>query len=213
MKKLQIAAMAAGVLLLTGCGNKVVQNTAEQNSADNVSAPKTEEKSVASDMVTSMKDAMASGKMMKCDYAIKGADGQELTTTSYVNGKKYMTTMAVAGNIQHMIFDETAMYSWTEGQKQGTKMTMACTQELAKNLPKNTDATAPDPTGEKTFNSATNVSCSPANNVDFSLPTDVSFSDQCEMMKNLQKNLSNVTAIPNMPKGVPTNLPTGVPQP
>ncbi len=205
MNKLKIVALAAGVLMLAGCGNKVAQNVTEQNTVDNVSAPKVEEKSPVSDVINSMKDAMLAGKTMKCDYTIKGADGKELTTSSYVNGKKYMTSMAVAGNIQHMIFDETAMYSWTEGQKQGTKMTMACTQELAKNLPPKADAAvpAPDPTGEKTFASATNVSCTPANNVDFSIPTEVTFSDQCEMMKNLTKNI---------PKGMPANLPTSAPQ-
>lgn len=190
MKTLKIAALAAGVLLLAGCGNKVAQNSTNTG-AEKIETPKTEEKNAVNDVITSMKDAMLAGKTMKCDYTIKDADGKELTTTSYVNGKKYMTTMAIAGNVQHMIFDETAMYTWAEGQKQGTKMTLACTQDLAKNMPAKTDAAAPtpDPTGEKTFDSATNVSCKPDSSADFSVPTDVTFTDQCEMIKNSLKNI------------------------
>lgn len=212
MKTLKIAAMAAGVLLLAGCGNKIAQNNSADTGANNAGETKTEEKGTLGEAITSIKDAMASGKAMKCSYTINNKEGGDIVSTMYVDGKKYAGTTNVAGTVQHMVFDETAMYSWAEGQKTGMKMTTACTQDLAKNLPKNTDdaAPAPDPTGEKTFDNALDVKCEPSTGGDFTVPSDIKFTDQCEMMKNLQKNIPNMT---DLPKGVPTNLPAGVTPP
>ncbi len=219
MKTLKIVAMVAGVLLLAGCGNKAVQNTNDTGTNDSGmnEAPQAENQGAMGGVISSIKDAMASGKTMKCTYTIKGADGGDMTATSYVDGGKYKTEMTVAGNTQNMIFDSEAMYSWADGQKQGMKMTTACSKELAANAPKDqTNAVnEPDPTGEKTFDNATDVSCEPASDVDFSLPTDVTFIDQCEMMKNVMKNVPSrvkvPTNIPNMPSGVPRAVPPAMP--
>ena len=193
----------------------MAQNNATDNSNVN-NAPQAEEKSAVNDAITSIKDAMASGKTMKCVYTIKDPKGQNgMTASTFVDGKKYRTDMAVAGSIQHMIFDSEAMYSWAEGQKTGMKMTTACSQELAKNVPKtqaDNSASTPDPTGEKTFDNATDVKCEAAGNVDFSVPTEVTFTDQCEMMKNVMKNVPSGVKVPNMPSGVPGNLPSSAPQ-
>ena len=208
MKTLKIAAMAAGVLLLAGCGNKAVDN---QN--ENQEQVQTENKSEKSGIINSIKDAMGMGKTMRCEYKIKDANGEESSVVTFVDGKKYKTDMKIAGQNQHMIFDEEAMYSWTEGQKQGMKMTMACSEELAKNVSENNNDSAaptPDPTGEKTFDNALDVKCEEAARADFSIPADVEFQDQCEMMKNMMKNIpANIPTdipanIPKMPAGTPT---------
>lgn len=207
---LKIAAVAAGVLLLAGCGQKAAQKSSTDAGANNA-PPQTEQKNTVSDVITSMKDAMASGKMMRCTYTVADKNGGAITSTMFVDGKKYAGTTTVAGKAQHMIFDGDAMYAWSEGQKTGLKMTTACSQELAANAPKpassanqNVPTTPTDP--EKTFDNVTDVKCEPSSSADFSIPTDVTFSDQCEMMKNLQKN------IPNLPSGVPTSMPGGAPQ-
>jgi major membrane immunogen (membrane-anchored lipoprotein) len=208
MKKLKLAAMVAGVLLLAGCGCSTQQaqnnqTVPENNQNAESQAPTNNQGGV----INSIKDAMGLGKPMKCTYAIKNPSG-DLTTTSYVDGKKYMTTTTVAGNVMHTLFDETTMYTWTEGQKQGTKMDIACAQDLAKNVPQGTSTPAPDPTGEKTFDSATNVSCESASGVDFSVPTDITFADQCAALQNILKNIPSDA---NIPKNMP-NIPANVPQ-
>jgi len=212
MKTIKIAALAAGVLLLAGCGNKAAQK-ATDTGADNTGATKTEEKGTLSDAITSIKDAMASGKAMKCSYTIKNKEGGDIVSTMYVDGKKYAGTTNVAGIVQHMVFDETAMYSWSEGQKTGMKMATACSEELAAKAPKSQNDNAPTPQSTdpaKTFDNALDVKCEPSTGGDFTVPSDIKFTDQCEMMKNLQKNIPNMT---DLPKGMPTNLPDGVTPP
>ena len=196
MRTLKIVAMAAGILLLAGCGNKVTQNNSTDAGAGKEGA--------VSNVVNSIKDAMASGKAMKCTYTTKDQSGGEIVSTTFIDGKKYAGTTTAAGNVQHMIFNEEAMYSWGEGQKTGMKMTTACSTELAAKAPKNQSATAPAPEPndpEKTFDNATNVQCEPNSGADFTIPSDVTFTDQCEMMKNVMKNVPSGVNVPNMPKG------------
>lgn len=211
MKTIKIAAMAAGVLLLAGCGNKAAQN------ATDTGAPKAEEKSTLSETISSIRDAMSSGKAMQCTYVVKDEKGGEINSAMYVDGKKYAGTTTVAGNVQHIVFDGEVTYFWSEGQKQGMKMTKACSEELAANVPKgqtdNTPAPAPAADTEKTFDNATDVKCAPNNKADFSVPTDVTFADQCEMLKNMRSSIPSGVNVPNMPAGVPTNLPAGVTPP
>lgn len=208
---LKIAALAAGVVLLAGCGQKAAQKSPTDTGAKNANTPKMEQKSAASDVISSIADAMKSGKAMKCDYSIKDKDGNETKMSAYVDGKKYKSDFAAAGKITHMVFDGEATYTWTEGEVKGMKMTVACAQDLAKNAPKpasSADQNAPTtPTNpEKTFDNATDVKCEPSSDGDFAVPSDIKFTDQCEMMKNLQKNM------PSMPGGVPTGMPAGTPQ-
>ena len=208
---MKMAALAAGVLVFVGCGNKTVNN---QN--ENQEQAQTESKSEESGIISSIKDAMDTGKEMRCEYKIKDANGGESSVITFVDGKKYRTDMAVGGQTQHIIFDEEAMYSWREGQKQGTKITVACSEELAKNAPQaenNNTSEAIDPTGEKTFDNALDVKCEEAMGTGFSVPIDVEFQDQCEILKNMMKNIPT-----DMPANIPANIPdmpagaSGVPQ-
>jgi hypothetical protein len=202
MKKLKLLLLFAGVMLLAGCGNKAVNNP-ETGTVSEPSPAKTESKDAG--VISSIKDAMGLGQEMKCTYKMK-VGNDTIETISYVNGKKYMTETLVAGNKQKMVFDEQAIYSWPENAKTGTKFYVACMKELEKNIPKTNDnsAAAPDPTGEKTFDNALDVSCVPASGADFSIPSDVVFTDQCEMMKNVLKNI---------PANIPGNIPSGMPTP
>jgi hypothetical protein len=208
MKKLQMFALAVGVLLLAGCGNKNADKPTESAQSQQPGMENNQiQNQGAGGIVSSIKDAMGLGKEMKCTYKMK-IGNEEMETVTYVNGKKYMGTTMVAGNLTHMLFNEDAMYTWTEGQPQGMKMTTACSEELAKNTPQTGDQNLPapaDPTGEKTFDNAMDVNCEPASGVDFSVPTGVTFTDQCEMMKNVLKNIPGGANIPkNMP---PVNIP------
>lgn len=202
MKKLKVVALAAGVLLLAGCGNKVAQNNSTDAGAGKEGA--------ASGMISSIKDAMASGKAMKCTYTTKDQSGGEIVSTTFIDGKKYVGTTTAAGNVQHMIFNEEAMFSWIDGQKIGTKMTTACSNDLAASAPKGQDEKAPKIAGsdpEGTFNAATNVKCEPNNDADFTIPSDITFTDQCEMMKNIMRDISSGAGAPEMPKGAAPAVP------
>ena len=147
---------------------------------------------------------------MRCAYTMKGEKDGEISSTMFIDGKKYSGTTSVAGNVHHMIFDGETMYSWADGQKEGMKMTTACSAELAANAPKSQNENSPEVTAsnpEEIFDSATNVKCELAAAADFSVPSDVTFTDQCEMLKNVMRN---IPAGANMPKGMPANIPTGI---
>ncbi len=199
MKTLKIAALAAGVLFLAGCGNKTVNNTGETVQTP---APAVAQSNKNTSLVlNSIQDAMSRNVTMKCDYSLKISNERELAVTTYTKEKEYMTVMNVADKLQHTFFDGMAVYSWMDGQKQGTKITVACSEELVKNAPQgNQVMSAPDPSGEKAFNSAMNVKCVPAEGIGFSVPTDVAFVDQCERMKALIKNIPSGASVPNMPQ-------------
>jgi hypothetical protein len=147
---------------------------------------------------------------MKCTYKIKIGEG-EMESIAYISGSKYMTEVTVAGNTQRMIFDKGTMYSWSVGQKQGTKIAEDCAKGLAS--PQNTAGDTPeasDQDGPDPFSNALDVKCEENSGADFSIPTDVTFMDQCEMMKNITKGVP--TAIPDVPAGISQEIPANVPQ-
>lgn len=213
-KTLKVTVVAAGILLLAGCGNQVAQNQNE-NKGESQNQEREQEQN-RNGIVSSIKDAMGLGKTMRCTYRISDQNG-ESTVTTFVDGKKYATEMNIAGNKQRMVYNEEAMYTWQEGQKQGMKMTKACTEELGENMPEdnNDNAPAEDITGGKFFDEAMDVKCEEVSNADFSVPSDIEFVDQCEMLKGIMKNIPggagaqngagmpggmDIPNIPNMPK-------------
>lgn len=203
--------LATGVLLLAGCGNKNAPVQEQKQAPEGAPSLKVSDNaSPQNSVITSIKDAMGIGKTMRCAYKIKNQN-EEMEMVSYVKGENYMTESTIAGNAQKTIFNSDGMYSWSASEKKGTKMTKACMEDLTKNTPKVEDSRPdasekPDPTGEKSFDGATDVKCEETTDVNFSVPTDINFVDQCEMMKKMMNNLPT-----NMPKGMPANVPANIP--
>lgn len=203
MRKTKVVLLAVGILLLAGCGNKPVDKAGEIG-VENKSDIKTETKAEKGGVISSIKEAMGLGKAMKCAYKFKSENGN-LESVAYIDGKKYKAESTVMGKKQNVIFDETAMYSWAEGEKTGMKMAKTCMEEMAKNIPKSESDSEPlsdSKTDEEFFDDATDVSCVPYSGADFSIPTDITFTDQCEMLKGI---LNNIPAGANIPSGV--NIP------
>ncbi|MFA6973762.1 MAG: hypothetical protein WC238_03445 [Parcubacteria group bacterium] len=140
-------------------------------------------------IVGSLKDAIGLGKKMTC--LSKDASGD---TTAYIEGKKYKAVTVTPEGDMISLFTGEDFYSWNEKTKQGFKMTKACTDELSKNLPKadpnatteDNFVTTEDIIAEETYNNDCKETTMA---VDFSIPKDVSFMDQCELLKNLQNNI------------------------
>lgn len=206
MKKVSlIVASLFLVLILSGCG-KVEKNNNDQANLDLAESKNqtqgeatTEDGTTESEggIVAKLKNAISSGKKMKCTYKM----GDENTATeviTYLQGDKYKTEI-VMGQIKTVsVFDGDAMYSWVAEQKTGTKMTMDCINSLdvkgeAENesVPEN----IPEEDNDKfmeTLADAQNLSCEDAGDVDFDIPSDVNFSDQCEMLKSQQKMIEGL---------------------
>jgi hypothetical protein len=202
MKKTLLGVVIVGAaFILSGCGKPAA---VDQNAAQNPS-PAQQSASTSGSVISSIKDAMGLGKEMKCEYSA-GTDSNAVKSTAYVEGQKYKSTGIFAGITSNIIFDGDVMYIWQEGKTTGMKMTMACINDLKAAMPAGQQTTPGVQSPEDQFKNATNTSCSPStDSVDFSAPSNVTFTDQCEMIKKLQQMKNNIpsgavpTNIPNMP--------------
>jgi hypothetical protein len=131
---------------------------------------------------------------------------------TYVDGEKYATEMNVGGMKQRMVSDGEAMYSWQEGKKQGIKMTNKCMEEMNADMPEDDEEEMDMPEEfdmETAFDDAMDVECKEFSSADFSVPSDVEFADQCEMMRNMMKNMEDMQKGNGMPGGA--EMPGGIP--
>jgi hypothetical protein len=194
MKIWKIVAIATGVLIFAGCGNKVAVNNSESKNKNEVA--QTESKTEKSGIINSIKDAMNLGKTMECTYTIKDGmgPGKDIVSKTYIQGKKYKASNEMDGKKTLSLFDENAIYTWTEGEKTGTKMEQKCLDEISAAAPKEEKTGAETPLDDKisegdAFKDAMDVKCEDASGADFSVPADIIFTDQCEMMKGMMENL------------------------
>ncbi len=204
-KTLLLSSLVLAVVLLSGCGKK----TAEQNAGNKETAQKEETGGV----ITSIKDAIGLGKKMQCTYTYK--EGEEsFTSTTYVEGEKYKGESEIMGKKQIMVFDGNTMYSWSEADKKGTKWDKKCMEELNKDSKKTTEESsdASALTGEEladaseVFDDALDTKCVPVASIDFSVPSDITFSDMCEQLKKMQDAAKNLPSGIDLPEGV--NIPS-----
>jgi hypothetical protein len=78
------------------------------------------------------------------------------------------------------VFDGATTYSWDITTKQGTRMTKDCAEEMKKNAPIAEGEKEVDTIEEFLDTEAGRTGCKETTeNVDFSVPTDVNFVDQC----------------------------------
>ncbi len=204
MKKIiTIFTLLLTVAFLAGCGKKVDQ-TKNENKATVASQEE------QGGVISSIKDAMGLGKKMKCTYTVKTEEGTD-TYITYVDGEKYKSESEFDGKMQLSVFDGEIIYSWNNKDKDGTKMSMKCLEDLNKpSENNNSDIPESIETPEESFDDATDVKCEDISSVDFTIPSDVVFKDQCEEMRKLIESLSNFkNQLPEqMPAGI---LPEGLP--
>lgn len=188
------------VFILSGCSGKN-KETVGNNNLDTNGVVQQVEENVANknaemeegNILNKLKNSLSSGKKMKCVYKIE-SEGNATEIISYMQGEKYRSEIAMGAIKTKSIFDGDTMYSWVEGQKQGMKMTMDCMESLG-----NESNTPEDKNGEilpkegdefvESLKDAKNLSCEDAGDIDFSVPSDVEFTDQCEMLKSQQELL------------------------
>ncbi len=201
MKKIAIVVFAIGaVALVSGCAKKEAENNNQ-----------TVQKEETGGVINSIKDAIGMGKKMECTYTFK--DGNEsFTSKTYIEGEKYKGENEVMGKKQMMVFDGETMYSWSEADKKGTKWTKTCIDELNKDTKKEEKPSdTPAPTEEdisdasEAFKDAIDIKCVPVSSIDFSVPSDITFSDMCEQLKAMKEKFKDMGK--NLPNGV--NIPEG----
>lgn len=197
MKKALLGIVVIGaVFVLSGCGKPaaVDQNTAQKQTQGN-------EAKKDGSIISSIKDALNSGKKMECTYTTKIGD-KEVKATMQTDGKNFKSSSEIDGRKMYSVMKDEVAYTWGDGIPMASKLEMSCMKDLPQAA--SGDGSAPstqDP--EKSFDDATNVVCNPIASVDVSVPSDVKFQDMCEMMKGIQ-NMQvpagvNMPNIPSMP--------------
>lgn len=199
MKKTIIICSAAFlILMMTGCTKK--QQGQETGGGSGNQMAKQEQKGEENSMFENIKDAMSSGKKMKCTYTVTEGENV-MKSEAFVQGDKYKAITTFNDQSTHMIFDGESNYTWTSQAKQGMKMSNECiedlekdVEEMAQDMEETEEYHAEDP-----FENAVDMKCENVSSIDFSLPSDVEFVDQCELMKNQQKQMEK--AMEGLPEG------------
>jgi hypothetical protein len=199
MKKIStIAFLVLAVAFLAGCGKKQEAQEVQQNKE----AEKTKTEQAVSEIKGAIVDAIRTGKPMECTYTLKFKDMGTSTSKVSVEGKKYKTVSEISGSKQVSVFDGNTLYSWSEADKKGTKMTKICMEELNKDSQKENGSEESAPAQQEAnnpedlFSDLPDAQCASVASIDFSIPTDVEFSDTCEQAKEAQEKNQNMRNFP-----------------
>ena len=196
-----VGAVLAGAVLLAGCSSSPAQPSDVQSQEAltqsqtqiQVQTQPTAQGNTGSG-ISDWVAGIAGGKKMQCDYKMGGEGDKALNVKMFADKDHYRTEMVTSVGTMISVSDGKTMYSWTLGKKQGMKMDLECAKSLKDSLPK-TDTSAPQTydTPEKAIGNIPNISCNEASStVDFSVPTDIEFADQCAMLKNSLETVKNM---------------------
>lgn len=141
---------------------------------------------------TSIKDLMSENKPVKCVATVDMNDGEKMTGTVYIADGKMRNDAEIENKEGektqlHTIIDEDWFYSWSTGLPNGgIKMKVSDIE----NIP---DQEGGDPSGEvKNLDKDFNFDCSKwtVDNSKFVPPSDVTFQDFTQKMKDMQEMTS-----------------------
>ena len=186
--------VTAMAIVLAGCGKQTKQEEAGGGLMNSIKNNQAVEKGEG--VVKNLKKALSSGKVMKCESKM-GED----TSLIYIKGKDIKTQHKIGDGTMNVLVKDGVMYYWQEGAKKGNKMKQDCMKDLASSLPggneqinpKEYDIDEMDVKVEKG-----EVKCAPVlSGVDFSVPKNVEFVDQCQALKDSMSKLKNLQQ--NMP--------------
>lgn len=189
-KHIYLVSLMLIVFLAAGfsCGKSDEAVTTDENSGQAV------ENQNEDSIIDDFKNALNLNQKMKCTYKVD-SQGERFESTSYFQGDKYRTEYEANGVKYTTVFDGETMYTWDENTKQGTKMELACLDDIEA---VQADEEADDSdyeeyqTSAEVLDAGVDVSCRKVASIDFSIPSDVEFVDQCELLKQQMEALENI---------------------
>lgn len=199
MKKIGLYVLSfALVFTLAGCGKKEENSKMKNDMAIEGDYNQNEQGDVEvmeNGVLANLKNSLSAGKKIKCSYQINDKDETMGVVETYIQGDKYKTESTIDGIKNISIFDGDIVYSWIDGQKMGTKMSMDCInnlngnkEEIKENIPVEDEEGFVNSLGE-----TNNLECGEAGDIDFDLPSEIEFSDQCEILKSQQQLIEGFT--------------------
>ena len=149
--------------LLAGCGPQKQTSTQTENKAE-------EKKGV----FASIRDAMNQSLSLQCDYSVA-----ENKSTVFIKGKMLRSETEAGGNKNFAIMKENKLWTWSDKEKSGLIIDLTDSQNPGSGSPKTGDQIIEDIEQYKDRCRQAIVSDSL-----FNPPTDISFQDLSQMMKN-----------------------------
>lgn len=207
MKKLIIVAVVLTVgFVAVGCGKK--QSAQQEGSKDEMKKgiERVDGEDGPSDklgevlkkgelMGEQIQNAIQKGETLECTYRVSEADENSVIKT-YISGEKYKSVVTTDGEEFNALFDGKTQYSWSSmGEKKGVKMSSECMEDLGEEVDDETDDMADYEdfkTTSEILDQEVEMSCNKAGKIDFSVPSDVEFVDQCEMLKTQMKQMEQL---------------------
>lgn len=138
-----------------------------------------------SDLVSSIEK----NEMLECKYLIQDEETlEDIEANAYVDGEKYKTiTYTSGGDTLYSIFDGEVFYSWSKDSAEGFKMEKNCARRFSGTQQEQEDDGEFDlgsfKTSNRLFEEDVVINCQPTPYVDVSVPAEVRFVDQCEMLE------------------------------
>ncbi len=183
-----IVTIVVVVLLLVG-GAYFVMNKSHMNSSQAGQTANPQSQSQSQQMITgkkSLADFFSMKGTLKCTFSNKTDNSG--TGTVYIGAGKMRGDFQSAAKgttaQTHMINDGTYVYIWTEGQKNGYKMSLDAVKGTATQMKGNGTSSTTKPQGMD-MNQQSNYSCGPwvVNGSAFKVPADITFVDYSTMMQ------------------------------
>lgn len=175
------------MVTLSGCGKDPDMQDEQAATVDENAVKEQAIKEVVDGEAGELYTGIAQGKKMKCEYTLEMPDTEETKVVIYLDGMKYRTEIqAESMNPERVIFDGEAMYSWDDTMKQGMKMDMNCMEEFEQIVGDQAfdeELGVFDPASEDFVKDLPDMQCEEVGEVDLSIPDDVEFMDQCEMLR------------------------------
>lgn len=115
---------------------------------------------------------------------------------SFIEKGNVRSEMTINGKKQIIVVKDGTTYSWYDGEENGQKMDKVCLDDLKKYSENMTDNKVKQPEEKmisveslKKDENAGKIKCSPTKNVDFSIPSNIKFIDQCQMVKQQMQQI------------------------
>lgn len=201
--------VVACAVTLSGCLGPAPEETTGEAKDDsqemNTVTPASNEGEIVTDAsVEKFKKLLSSGKKVSCNYSLAATEDQPQPTKVGIvmeSEKKYQIITENTLGKTYGLSDGENMYFWTEGTKQGTRMSFKCMEAIAAKY----KDSANDPmsnyeqykfdSNEEALDQLPSVDCVEGGDVNISVPKDVTFVDQCQMLEKMQ------TMMKKMPSG------------
>ena len=186
------------VVVFSGCGKEAEKSdefnstSGEEGLLERGPATSAEEAETSKNPLEKLRLDLSSGKKIKCTYKMTDESG-DLEVVTYAQGDKYKTEMMIGGAKNYSIFDGETTYTWSEGQKTGTKISLDCLSDLESEEVEVEEEVETENDAEEDFadslKDAQNLKCEDYQETDFEIPEGIEFIDQCDLLEAQQKML------------------------